>query len=45
VRVPTKLSARQRALLEEFAGESGEVVGKGKGDAGGFIDRIKDALG
>jgi molecular chaperone DnaJ len=45
VRVPTKLSSRQRELLEEFAAESGEVVGKGKGDAGGFIDRIKDALG
>ncbi len=42
--VPTKLSARQRELLEEFAAESGEVVGKGR-TTGGFIDRIKDALG
>lgn len=45
VRVPTKLSARQRELLEEFAAESGEHVGKGGPNAGGIIDRLKDALG
>ncbi len=45
VRVPTKLSARQRALLEEFAAESGEHVGKGGPGGGGIIDRLKDALG
>jgi len=45
VRVPTKLSARQRDLLEEFAAESGEVVGKGGAKGGGIVDRLKDALG
>jgi molecular chaperone DnaJ len=45
VRVPAKLSARQRELLEEFAAESGEHVGKGGPNAGGIIDRLKDALG
>jgi hypothetical protein len=43
--VPTRLSARQRELLEEFAAESGEHVGKGGPNAGGIIDRLKDALG
>ena len=43
VRVPTKLSPRQRELLEEFATEGGETVAKGAG--GGIIDRLKDALG
>ncbi len=43
VHVPTKLSARQRELLEEFAVEGGETIVKGAG--GGIIDRLKDALG
>jgi molecular chaperone DnaJ len=43
VRVPTKLSPRQRELLEEFATEGGETVARGAG--GGIIDRLKDALG
>jgi molecular chaperone DnaJ len=42
VRVPTKLTPRQRELLEEFATEGGETVAKG---SGGIIDRLKDALG
>jgi molecular chaperone DnaJ len=45
VRVPTKLSARQRELLEEFAAESGEHVGRGGAKGGGIVDRLKDALG
>lgn len=44
VRVPTKLSPRQRELLEEFAAEGGETIAKGTGQ-GGIIDRLKDALG
>ncbi len=40
VAVPTKLSKRQRQLLEELAAESGEVV-----LSGGIMDRVKDALG
>jgi molecular chaperone DnaJ len=40
VNVPTKLSKRQRQLLEELAAESGEVV-----LPGGIFDRVKDALG
>jgi molecular chaperone DnaJ len=40
VNVPTKLSKRQRQLLEELAAESGEVV-----LPGGIINRMKDALG
>ncbi|MGA3058490.1 MAG: molecular chaperone DnaJ [Candidatus Limnocylindrales bacterium] len=40
VRVPTKLSKRQRQLLEELAAESGEPV-----LPGGILDRIKDAIG
>jgi len=39
VNVPTKLSKRQRQLLEELAAESGEVV-----LPTGFLDRVKDAL-
>jgi molecular chaperone DnaJ len=39
VNVPTKLSKRQRQLLEELAAESGEVV-----LGAGFLDRMKDAL-
>jgi molecular chaperone DnaJ len=40
VNVPTKLSKRQRQLLEELAAESGEVV-----LPSGMFDRVKDALG
>ena len=40
VAVPTKLSKRQRQLLEELAAESGEVV-----LTGGIFDRMKDAIG
>ena len=45
VRIPTKLSARQRELLEEFAADGGETVVKGTGQGSGIIDRLKDALG
>jgi hypothetical protein len=38
--VPTKLSKRQRELLEELAAESVEEV-----LSGGLFDRMKDALG
>jgi molecular chaperone DnaJ len=40
VNVPTKLSKRQRELLEELAAESGDAV-----LAGGLLDRMKDAFG
>jgi molecular chaperone DnaJ len=40
VNVPTKLSKRQRQLLEDLAAESGEVV-----LTGGIFDRMKDAIG
>jgi molecular chaperone DnaJ len=40
VNVPTKLSKRQRELLEELAAESGEAV-----LSGGILDRMKDAFG
>jgi molecular chaperone DnaJ len=40
VHVPTKLSKRQRQLLEELAAESGEPVLEG-----GLLDRMKDAIG
>ena len=40
VNVPTKLSKRQRRLLEDYAAESEEDV-----VSGGFFDRMKDALG
>jgi molecular chaperone DnaJ len=40
VTVPTKLSKKQRQLLEELAAESGEPV-----LPGGILDRIKDAIG
>jgi len=39
VNVPTRLSRRQRQLLEELAAESGEIV-----LPAGFLDRVKDAL-
>ena len=40
VTVPTKLTKRQRQLLEELAAESGETVLQG-----GIIERMKDVLG
>jgi molecular chaperone DnaJ len=40
VTVPTRLTKRQRQLLEELAAESGEPV-----LPGGIFDRMKDALG
>jgi len=56
VRVPSRLSARQRELMEEFAAESGEVepaAGDGQTPAApsrrqrkrGLTDRLKDAIG
>jgi molecular chaperone DnaJ len=40
VAVPTKLSKKQRELLERFAAESGEQVG-----TGGILDKVRDVLG
>jgi molecular chaperone DnaJ len=40
VAVPTKLSKKQRQLLEELAAEGGESV-----MSGGLLDRMKDAIG
>jgi len=42
--VPTKLSKRQRDLLEDFAEESGESL-SGNGTGTGILDRVRDALG
>ena len=44
VAVPTKLSRRQRELLEELAGEFDEPVSR-NGTGGSIFDRVKDALG
>jgi molecular chaperone DnaJ len=41
VAVPTKLTKKQRELLEAFARESGDAVH----DSGGFFDKVRDALG
>lgn len=41
VKIPKKLTERQRELLEEFAKESGETYEKGKK---GFFDKVKDAF-
>ena len=41
--VPTKLSKRERELLEAFAKEAGETVGPEGG--GGIFERVRDALG
>ena len=41
VAVPTKLSKRQRELLEAYAKESGEETAP----AGGFFDKVRDVLG
>jgi len=40
--VPTKLSRRQRELLEELAREAGEPV---SANGGGILDKVRDALG
>jgi DnaJ-class molecular chaperone len=47
VRVPTKLSKRQRELLEAYAAEEGtRVSGNGSGGILGRVgERVKDALG
>jgi molecular chaperone DnaJ len=39
--VPTKLTKKQRELLEAYAEESGDEVH----DTGGFFDKVRDALG
>ena len=39
VEVPTKLNARQRELLEEFAEQSGHEVSPA---TKGFVDKIRD---
>ncbi len=41
--VPTKLSKRQRRLLEDLAAESGDDVSAN--GSGGILERVKDALG
>jgi molecular chaperone DnaJ len=56
VRVPSRMSARQRELMEAFAAESGEVGAQASGPAGathgngrrgkrGIAERLKDAIG
>src|SRR6476469_9176954 len=42
IAVPTKLTKKQRELLEAYAAEGGELVG---GEHGGFFDKVRDALG
>jgi molecular chaperone DnaJ len=52
VRVPSRLTARQRELLEEFAAESGESLDGSDGHRngrdgrrrGGLFDKVKDAI-
>jgi len=41
VHIPTKLSKRQRQLLEEYAADAGEMVLP----SGGILDRMKDVIG
>lgn len=41
VAIPTKLSKAQREALQRYAAASGEPVA----DAGGLLDRVRDALG
>ncbi|MGI6547036.1 MAG: molecular chaperone DnaJ [Bacillota bacterium] len=43
VRVPKKLTPKQRALLQEYAEETGELVNGGKEK--GFFGKVKDAFG
>jgi molecular chaperone DnaJ len=42
VKVPTRLTKRERELLEQYAAESGDFV---KGHDPGIIGRVRDALG
>jgi molecular chaperone DnaJ len=42
VTVPTRLTKRQRALLEEYAVETGEPVSE---NGSGILDKVRDALG
>jgi len=42
VEVPTKLTDRQRDLLEQFAGDSGTEVSP---VTKGFLDKLRDFLG
>ncbi len=42
VKVPTRLSRRQRELLAQFAAEGGEAVG---GPGGGIIGKVKGRIG
>jgi molecular chaperone DnaJ len=39
--VPTKLTKKQRELLEAYAAEAGDTVA----EPGGFFDKVRDALG
>lgn len=41
---PTRLTAKQRELLKEFAALGGEDGPVGAQDSKGFFDRVKDAL-
>ncbi|TME80784.1 MAG: J domain-containing protein, partial [Chloroflexi bacterium] len=43
VAVPTKLSKRQRELLETYASESGETIDTNQ--TGRILNRVRDALG
>ena len=40
--VPSKLTRRQRELLESYAEEGGEAVTP---SGGGILERVRDALG
>jgi molecular chaperone DnaJ len=40
--VPSRLSKRQRSILEEYAAEAGESVA---GNGSGLFDKVRDALG
>jgi molecular chaperone DnaJ len=40
--VPTRLSKRQRSILEEYAAEAGDEV---SGNGSGIFDKVRDALG
>ncbi len=42
VNVPTKLSDKERELIEQLAHESGEEVGSSKKNS--FINKVKDAF-
>ena len=44
VKVPTRLSPRERELLAELAAIRGEKTGVGDKDHKGFFDKVKDAI-